>query len=95
MMTFLKPMQAMLSRLARKVVALSTSSSVRLKPLFGVLDLIAKAAAFNMKQHKSWNSCIFTINEHPLRTHESMIRDAIEAENTQQAVNGIKGHTMF
>ena len=30
-------------------------------------------------------------NEYP---HESMIQDAI-AENTQQAVNGIKGYSMF
>ena len=35
--------------------------------------------------------CIY----HPLRTHKSMIQDAIKAEHTQQPVNGIKGHSVF
>ena len=104
MKIFLKPIQTLLSRLAKRGVALSTSSSVRLKPLFGVLDLIAKAPALNMKQHNGRHGCPVCVhpgtwdgtrmhlpgNEHPLRTHKSMIQDAIEAENTQQAVNGIQ-----
>ena len=104
MKIFLKPIQTLLSRLAKRGVALSTSSSVRLKPLFGVLDLIAKAPALNMKQHNGRHGCPVCVhpgtwdgtrvylpgNEHPLRTHKSMIQDAIKAENTQQAVNGIQ-----
>ena len=104
-----KPIQALLSRLAEKGVSLSASICVRLKPLFGVFDLIAKAPALNMKQHNGRHGCPVCVhsgkwdgtrvylpgNEHPLRTHESMIQDAIEAEHTQQAVNGIKGHSMF
>ena len=109
MKIFLKPIQALLSRLAKKGVALSSTRFVRLKPLFGVLDLIAKAPALNMKQHNGHHGCPVCVhpgtwvrtrvylpeNEYPLRTHESMIQDTVEAERTQQAVNGIKGRSMF
>ena len=107
--TFLKPIQTLLSRLAKKGVALSSSRFVRLKPLFGVLDLIAKAPALNMKQHNGRHGCPVCVhpgtwdrtrvylpeNEHALRTHESMIQDGIKAECTHEVVNGIKGRSMF
>ena len=79
-----------------------------LKPLFGVLDLIAKAPALNTKHNGrhgcpvcvhpgTWDgTCVYLPgNEHPLHTYESMIQDAIQAEYTQQPINGIKGRLMF
>lgn len=92
MKIFLKPIQTLLSRFAKKGVALSSSRFVCLKPLFGVLDLIAKAPTLNMKQHSGRHGCPVCVhpgtwdrtcvylpeNEHALRTHESMIQDGIE-----------------
>ena len=57
MKIFLKPLQALLPRLANKGVALSPSTNLCLQPLFGVFDLIAKAPVLNMMQHNGHHGC--------------------------------------
>jgi hypothetical protein len=106
---FLQPLKVLLSRLGRTGVALSSTRIVRLQPLFGVLDLIAKAPALNMKQFNGTNGCPACLHpgvwertrlylpgyEYSLRTNESIVQDAGKAERDQEIVNGIKGHSIL
>ena len=105
MKIFLHPLKRLLSRLGRTGVALSATKTVRLQPLFGVLDLIAKAPALNMKQFNGANGCPVCLHpgiwertrlylpgcDYSLRTNESIVQDARRAERDQEIVNGIKG----
>ena len=84
-------------------------STVRLKPLFGVFDTIAKAPVMNMKQFNGKYGCPTCLNpgtrqhtctqvylpgnEYPTRSNTSIHRDADEAEWSGTAVNGIKGRS--
>ena len=82
--------------------------TVRLCPLFGVFDLIARAPAVNMKQHNGFMGCPTCVHpgatkqhtcvylpgtEYPLRTHSSIVSTGIEAQEVGEAVDGIKGRS--
>ena len=109
MSIFLKPLKRLLSRLQNTGITVSAPSQqprrIRLQPLFGVLDLIAKAPVLNMVQFNGANGCPVCVHpgvwdstrlylpgtEYPLRIHASMRHDAAEAQRENNKVNGIKG----
>ena len=82
---------------------------MRLQLLFGVLDLIAKAPALNMKQFNGENGCPVCLHpgvwdrtclylpgcDYSLRTNESIVQDGGRAERDQEIINGIKGHSIL
>ena len=61
MSLLLKPLKQLLSRLRSTGITVSTPSQqlrrMKLQPLFGVLDLIAKAPVLNMVQFNGANGC--------------------------------------
>ena len=108
----LKPLSKTLKRLSSHGVCVKLLDglvkTVRLRPLFGVFDLIARAPAMNMKQHNGLMGCPTCVHpggtkqrtrvylpgtEYPLRTHSSIVSAGIEAQEVGQAVNGIKGRS--
>lgn len=106
---FLQPLKVLLSRLGKTGVALSSTRTVRLRPLFGVLDLIAKAPALNMMQFNGANGCPVCLHpgvwestrlylpgsEYSLRTNKSIGQDGRSAERDHKIVNGIKGRSIL
>ena len=82
--------------------------TIRLQPLFGVFDLIARAPAMKMQQHNGFMGSPTCVHpggtkqrtrmylpgtDYPLRTHTSIVSDGIEAQEVGEAVNGIKGRS--
>ena len=79
--------------------------TVHLHPLFGVFDLVAKAPALNMHQFNGSNGCptclhpgeicgrtrVYLPHTYPLRTHNSIVLAAREAEKQNKVIDGIKG----
>lgn len=76
--------------------------TVRLKLLFGVFDLVAKASVLNMKQFNGHSTCLHPGVHHKTRVYpptaepyfirtEKSIEDAIKGKKTGQIVEGIKG----
>lgn len=108
----LKPLLKTLKRLSSHGVCIKLLDglvkTIRLQPLFGVFDLIARAPAMNMKQHNGFMGCPTCVHpgetkqrtrvylpgtDYPLRTHSSIVSDGIEAQEIGEAVNGIKGRS--
>ena len=102
----------MLSRLRNigiKITSSMRQTTIKLQPLFGVFDLIAKAPILNMVQFNGAHGCPVCLHpgvwdstrlylpgtEYPLRINQSMIRDATQAEIQESVVNGIKGQSML
>ena len=109
MSLFLNPLKQLLLRLRNIGISVSAPGQqqrrIKLQPLFGVLDLIAKAPVLNMVQFNGANGCPVCVHpgvwdstrlylpgtEYPLRTDASMRCDAASAQREENIVNGIKG----
>ena len=109
MAILLKPIKQLLSRLQNTGITVSTSGQqlrkIIIQPLFGVVDLIAKAPVLNMVQFNGANGCPVCVHpgvwnrtrlylpgtEYPLRTDASMRHDASSAQREKTTINGIKG----
>ena len=106
----LKPLKQIMKRLSSSGVCVRSPAgmkTVRLQPLFGVFDLIAKAPALNMKQFNGRNGCptclhpgewrpgtrVYLPGTYPLRTHDGLKQAARKAEKKEEAVDGIKGRS--
>ena len=108
---FLPVLTKELDRLNTTGVSVRTSfghTTIRMKPLFGVFDLIAKAPVINMKQFNGKHGCpsclhpgtrlhtqVYPPGTYHKRSNASINRDAGEAENAGTAVNGIKGRSIL
>ena len=109
MAIFLKPLNQLLSRVWTIGITVSAPGQqrrrIKLQPLFGVLDLIAKAPVLNMVQFNGASGCPVCVHpgvwdstriylpgtEYPLRTDASMRCDAVSAQREGNTVNGVKG----
>lgn len=109
MKLILKPLKNMLSSLKETGVTISSSVRLRLQPLFGVFDLVAKAPILNMMQFNGLKGCPVCLHPgtwertrlylpgtvYSLRTNEGMMQDGIQAERNKAVVNGIKGQSVL
>lgn len=102
MTILLKPMKHLLSQLRNTGITVSSPCQqlrrIKLQPLFGVFDLIAKAPVLNMVQFNGANGCPICVHpgvwdsthlylpgsEYPLRTDASMRRDTTLAQREDQ-----------
>ncbi len=109
---FLPLLTKELERLNTVGVSVHTPSgpkTIRLKPLFGVFDLVAKAPVMNIKQFNGVNGCPTCLHPgvrvntqlylpdtaYPLRTDKSIRLAASQAESSGTAVDGVKGRSIL
>lgn len=82
---------------------------ITFEPLFGSFDLVAKAPILNMHQFNGEYGCPSCLNpgvrtasryylpdcHYDLRTNDSVVANANEADSKGKVVNGIKGHSVL
>lgn len=85
------------------------NKSFTFEPLFGSFDFVAKAPILDMHQFNGKYGCPSCLNpgvrtasqyylpdnHYDLRSNESVIKDAKEAENKGKVINGIKGQSVL
>lgn len=106
---YLKDVLSYLSEHGINLVTPQGNKSLKFQPWFGSFDFVAKAPILNMHQFNGEYGCPSCLHpgihtssryylpgtEYPLRTNDSILEDAEEAERSGKCINGIKGKSVL